>query len=393
MSDLFYSAFLDFFYASREHIKMLREKYIPFVQLLYAHFRLGQALDLGCGRGEWLEMINEIGLQGVGVDLDEGMVEACRCRHLQVNKEDGCEFLEKCDAESQIVITSFQVVEHLDHDHLLRMMKEAYRVLKPGGMLILETPNPENIWVATNTFYVDPTHTRPIPPRYLQFLADFYGFGRTIVLRVNENVHQIQANRVSLMDVLSAVSPDYALVAQKTQSADSFLLADTEDLFRQSSGIALPTLTQRYDLQIQQRIDEVAQIAREAEEKASLQKDQLHAVYTSASWRVTAPLRCLGMRLSYLKALPVSVVTYFLQYLYQRIQSRPILSIRVHALLKRFPRVMDIVMKWVVWSKLAEKTPNQMEYLHHLGVDIHDSSRCNERVRSIYHDLKNEMER
>ena len=58
MSDLFYSAFLDFFYASREHIKMLREKYIPFVQLLYAHFRLGQALDLGCGRGEWLEMIN-----------------------------------------------------------------------------------------------------------------------------------------------------------------------------------------------------------------------------------------------------------------------------------------------------------------------------------------------
>ena len=134
------------------------------------------ALDIGCGRGEWLELLKDNGISAQGVDLDEGMLKLCRINNLDVFKDDGIEFLKKQLDESLIIVSAFHVVEHIPFATLQFFISEALRVLKPGGVLIMETPNPENIKVATENFYLDPTHIKPIPSKLLSFFTRILRF-------------------------------------------------------------------------------------------------------------------------------------------------------------------------------------------------------------------------
>ena len=102
---------------------------------------------------------------------------------------------------------------------IVEQVAQALRVLVPGGVLILETPNPENLVVGTSSFYLDPTHERPLPWQLLSFLAEHHGFERVKTLRMQESAHLAarvaRHEALSLMDVLGGASPDYAIVAQK----------------------------------------------------------------------------------------------------------------------------------------------------------------------------------
>ncbi|MFH2055588.1 MAG: hypothetical protein ABIJ61_06505, partial [bacterium] len=122
-------------------------------------------------------------------------------------------------------------------------MSHALRVLKDGGLLILETPNPENLAVATNNFYLDPTHVRPLPPGLLSFLTEFEGFRRTKVLRLQEP-KDLRKDDPSLLDVLSGASPDYAVIAQKDGPAA--FLADFDQAFSAEYGISSQELADRH---------------------------------------------------------------------------------------------------------------------------------------------------
>ena len=91
-------------------------------------------------------------------------------------------------------------------------------MLMPGGLLILETPNPENLVVGTSHFYLDPTHQRPIPPELLSFLPEYYGFAKLKTLRLQERRELSGGKAPTLFDVLDGVSPDCAVVAQKERN-------------------------------------------------------------------------------------------------------------------------------------------------------------------------------
>jgi O-antigen chain-terminating methyltransferase len=136
-------------------------------------------------------------------------------------------------------------VEHIDFEELTSVVIESLRVLKPGGLMVLETPNPENIGVATSNFYLDPTHRRPIPPQLLSFLAGHYGFPRVKVLRLQEAAALRTETRPTLRDVIHGVSPDYAVIAQKAASPEEMQLFDTA--FNREYGLPLDTLLQRFD--------------------------------------------------------------------------------------------------------------------------------------------------
>jgi O-antigen chain-terminating methyltransferase len=289
MKEGFYRAFEDKFRGSRETIRTRLTIYLPFLRLLFNYFKPEDVIDLGCGRGEWLELLRMEGISARGVDLDQGMLEACRELDLVVINQDAIKFLETLPNESQSVVTAFHLVEHVPFDSLLQMLGQAYRVLKPGGLLILETPNSDNLVVATSTFYLDPTHQRPIPPDLLLFATKNIGFKRNKLMRLQESESLKNSSMATLLDVISGASPDYAVVAQK--EGPDILFQILEDLFNAEFGLTLSELAVRFQSNLDSRLAQIQTQADQSEARAQLQSSRLIAVYESSTWRLTAPIR------------------------------------------------------------------------------------------------------
>jgi len=247
MSNTFYRAFEDEHRGSRDVIKARLRAYEPFLLPLRAALAAPTALDLGCGRGEWLELLTEHGFDARGVDLDEGMLAACRERGLQVQTQDALGSLRAQPDASLAVISAFHLVEHIPFDDVQELIAESLRALQPGGLLIMETPNPENLVVATSGFYMDPSHLRPIPPMLLEFVVGFAGFPRHKVLRLQEPEALHGPVTLEPINFLNGVSPDFSVVAQKT--GPEALLAGFDQAFAMRFGIELADLSSRYHQQ------------------------------------------------------------------------------------------------------------------------------------------------
>ena len=244
MDDLLYLAFEEKFRGPRDLIKSRLNVYLPFIEPLLKFINPASVLDLGCGRCEWLELVREHGFDALGVDINAAMLSDCRKLGLNVHAGDAIEFLRKLPDVSQAVVSGFHIAEHITFAALKDLVSESLRVLKPGGLLILETPNPENLVVGACSFYLDPTHQRPIPPQMLEFVSEFGGFKRSKILRLQEETNLIYSNAVSLMDVLNGVSPDYAVVAQK--DGPQALFDSLNSAFGAKYGVTLESLANKY---------------------------------------------------------------------------------------------------------------------------------------------------
>ncbi|EKG40235.1 class I SAM-dependent methyltransferase [Pseudomonas syringae] len=300
----FYRAFEDRYRGSRELIHERQQVYIPFLEPLKQLYPESQALDLGCGRGEWLEILIQNGFQALGIDLDVGMLEACTALGLPVENMDALEKLRSLPDESMTVISGFHIAEHIPFGDLKVLVAEALRVLKPAGLLILETPNSENLVVGTQTFYLDPTHTCPIPHLLLSFLTEYSRFSRSQLLRLQEPVALSEGGPVDLFSVLHGVSPDYAIVAQKSAAPEQLEIFDA--VFVKEYGMSLESLSRRYDSQVagwieksdatcaelreqlnqvQQRGQELEQIVRALEESGTATETELREQFSQVQQR------------------------------------------------------------------------------------------------------------
>jgi O-antigen chain-terminating methyltransferase len=132
--------------------------------------------DLGCGRGEFLELLSEHGIAAQGVDDNPDAVQLCREKGLQVVQTDLFAFLEASADESAGGIFAAQVIEHLPVELQLRLVDLCFQKLRPGAPLILETINPECLFALVRNFYLDPTHVRPVHPELLRFALETKGF-------------------------------------------------------------------------------------------------------------------------------------------------------------------------------------------------------------------------
>ena len=130
----------------------------------------------------------------------------------------------------------------------------------------METPNSENIIVATQRFYIDPTHQKPLPKELLAFVPEYYGFSRIKTVRLQENKALIDSSTLTLNDVLSGVSWDYAVIAQKAAESECFNCLD--DVFCKEYGLSLECLATRYHDQIQTQVHQAKTQAQQAESKA-----------------------------------------------------------------------------------------------------------------------------
>lgn len=263
MSNDFYRAFEEKHRGSRELIKSRLTVYLPFVEPLLKIYSTATAIDLGCGRGEWLDLLQEHGFDAQGVDLDDSMLQACRERGLKVHTANALTFMQTLPNASQCIVSGFHIIEHLPFNIIQELFVEAKRVLKPGGVLIFETPNPENITVGSCSFHLDPTHLQPIPPELLNFLPEYYGFARFKILRLQEDKKLLSPKQLTLLNVLNGVSPDYAIVAQTEAPKSISEVFDTE--FSKEFGITLYALAEQYQQQILQTSEQVQIMANHAQ--------------------------------------------------------------------------------------------------------------------------------
>jgi O-antigen chain-terminating methyltransferase len=171
--DSLYVAFEDQFRGSRETIKERLKVYLPHLQKL-SHD--ADVLDVGCGRGEWLELMRDAGIVARGVDSNTAMVEQCRQRGLNVAQGDVIAHLRGLPDASLGLVTGFHIIEHLPLRVFVTLLDETLRVLKVGGLAIFETPNPQNVLVGSYCFYMDPTHRNPMPSAMVKFFAEQRGF-------------------------------------------------------------------------------------------------------------------------------------------------------------------------------------------------------------------------
>src|SRR5579872_1203879 len=217
--DTLYVAFEDAFRGARNEIKERVAEYLPLLTRKGIGTPLMPVLDLGCGRGEWLEVLAENGLTALGVDSNESCARECRERGLNVRTANALTFLQELPEQSQGVVTAFHVIEHLPFQTLLDLLDEAVRVLKPGGVLILETPNPANLIVGSHTFYLDPTHVRPVPAELLRFFVESRGFCGVEIRPLHpfpESYHLDENTKsAAVLNDLVYGARDYAVVGER----------------------------------------------------------------------------------------------------------------------------------------------------------------------------------
>jgi SAM-dependent methyltransferase len=155
----------------------IRERSKEYLAVVAACDSTNPVLDVGSGRGEWLEVLSEASIPSYGVDVVAALVETAQAAGLDVRNEDVLIHLRGLPAQTLRAVTAFHFVERLEFEQILEFLDEALRVIEPGGVLILETPNPANLTVASSTFHLDPTHHKPLPAKLLEFMVRSRGFG------------------------------------------------------------------------------------------------------------------------------------------------------------------------------------------------------------------------
>ncbi len=276
----FYFEFEKKYRGSRELIKERLRVYIPFVQKCKTIHTDCKVFDIGCGRGEWLELLSENEILAHGCDLDDDMIDSCKERGFSVEKNDALNALKSLENESISIVSGFHIAEHLPFEILLEIIRQAKRVLKPAGLLILETPNPENLVTGSCNFYTDPSHNHPLPPNLLSFLAEYNDFNRVKILRLQEDKNLHSATSISLHHAITGVSPDYSIIAQK--AAEKEILAEFDELFNQNYGLTLEHLCNTYDKTIR---NELAEQRKKIEELTALIQNTRHrTLYGACEW-------------------------------------------------------------------------------------------------------------
>jgi 2-polyprenyl-3-methyl-5-hydroxy-6-metoxy-1,4-benzoquinol methylase len=171
-----YVAFEDRFRGSSDDIRARLLDYLPLFE------GASNVLDVGCGRGELLELLRERQIDARGIDVNDAMVEACRSRGLVAERADALTFVSQQPDASLGGLIAIQVVEHLEPAYLMQLIETAFHKLRPGAPLVLETINAA-CWTAFFESYIrDFTHVRPLHPETLRYLVQAGGFSTAEIL-------------------------------------------------------------------------------------------------------------------------------------------------------------------------------------------------------------------
>jgi O-antigen chain-terminating methyltransferase len=206
-----YGRFAERFRGTEEYVKAGQQLYLPY-------FRdCRSVLDIGCGRGEFLEMMQAAGIPAKGIDLSPESVATCRHKTLEAEVADLFEYLENLPEASLDGIFCSQVVEHLPPQRLPEMIRLCASRLQRNGVLAIETPNPECLAIFATHFYLDPTHQRPVPHPLLAFYLEEFGVGNIEVRKLSPAAESMPSLKSLPEDFREAFfgGLDYAILGRK----------------------------------------------------------------------------------------------------------------------------------------------------------------------------------
>ena len=217
--NLNYGSFADHFRGIFDDIINLQSSYLPYIIKSNDSIPSGLFVDIGSGRGEFLELLSKLNIPCQGIETDSRMLEICISRgNTNVQNVDGLDFLRESDNDSFKGITLFQVIEHFNAESMIHLIHQSFRTLKNKGVLILETVNPDSLF-SLMSFWKDPTHMHPIPPDVLKFYLEMAGFVNVKVIfnspvPDHERLEGSDKNTEKLNNILFGPR-DYAVIGWK----------------------------------------------------------------------------------------------------------------------------------------------------------------------------------
>ena len=217
-----YFDFENHFRGSREAIKEVQKQYISYFE------GKNNVVDLGCGRGEFLELLKECHINAIGVECYTEFAEYCKMKGLSVVEDDAITYLEKQEKVGGIF--AGQLIEHLKVNQIVRLCELAYEKLEEGAYVVLETPNPMSLAIYTHAFYIDPSHNKPVHPFLMEYFMKKAGFKDVEIVFTESSKYpmdipklaghgdeNIEAFNQSMEEVSRTLfgSQDYAVVARR----------------------------------------------------------------------------------------------------------------------------------------------------------------------------------
>jgi len=217
-----YFDFENHFRGSREAIKSVQKQYIPYFK------GRTNVLDLGCGRGEFLELLKEYQINAIGVECYTEFAEYCKMKGLNVVEGDALVYLRNQDKVGGIF--AGQLIEHLKFNQIVELCELAYQKLEEGAYIIMETPNPMSLAIYTHAFYMDPSHNKPVHPLTMEYFMRKVGFKDVKILFTEssrypveipelkvEGAENLDAFNKSMKEVSETLfgSQDYAIIGRR----------------------------------------------------------------------------------------------------------------------------------------------------------------------------------
>lgn len=219
-----YFDFENHFRGDRTLIKTRQTQYLPYFK------GCRNVIDIGCGRGEFLQLLKENSIEAVGVDTYDEFVEYCRDLDLKAVCDDGNHYLQSIDHADGIFVG--QVVEHMTTEQIIELCNIAWEKLKAGAYLIIETPNPTSLAIYTHAFYMDPSHMKPVHPLTMEYFLRNAGFKDINIVytpcsRLETEIPRLDGENIKNLDAFNDAmhvvsetlfgSQDYAIIARKPE--------------------------------------------------------------------------------------------------------------------------------------------------------------------------------
>ncbi len=267
-----YIEFENQFRGSRESILERLDQYKEALTYVKEEYPNAKTLDLGCGRGEWLEKCKQYELSAQGIDASISMIKYCKNEGLNACKGNIFKIMPHLKSNSYSLITAFHIIEHLENNKIAKLLIEAKRLLKENGILIIEMPSIDNIYVSTESFYLDETHINKIHPQLLIYKLGLHGFRSSELNHINGEAVEEQTHLMK--QLFYKVGQDISIVASKQASLPKIKSGKpiTYSIIKYPEKRAIIT---EMDINFEKNISLLHQVSQQVKEESKKREEQL----------------------------------------------------------------------------------------------------------------------